>query len=67
LTVFTADLGTEPYTAFLRPVSDNLFKPGKCAATDKQNIRGVNLEKLLLRVFAASLRWNRGDRALNLL
>ena len=35
---------------------DNFIQPFKSAAADKQNIGGINLDKLLLRVFSAALR-----------
>ncbi len=44
---------------------DDLFKSGKGAAADEQDIGGVHLQELLLRVLAAALRRNARDRALH--
>src|ERR1700728_4343459 len=42
---------------------DDLFQPGKCAAADEQDIRGVDLEEFLLRMLAAALGRNTCNRA----
>src|SRR6266478_707901 len=42
---------------------DDFFQAGKRTAADEQNIRGVDLQELLLRMLAAALRRNRGNRA----
>src|SRR5262249_14851381 len=41
---------------------DDLLQTRKRATTDEQNVRGVDLQELLLWVLAAALRRNRGDR-----
>ena len=43
---------------------NDLFKTRKSTATNEENIRGVNLNELLMRVFAATLWWNRRNCAL---
>ena len=42
---------------------DELLKTGEGTAADEQDVRGIDLQKLLLRMLAAALRWNRSDRA----
>src|SRR6202041_2035181 len=42
---------------------DDLLQAGKRAAADEQNVRGIDLQELLLRMLAATLRGNRGNRA----
>ena len=42
---------------------DDLLKPREGAAADEQDVRGVDLQKLLLRMLAAALRGNRSHRA----
>src|SRR5712664_3587412 len=42
---------------------DDLLQPRKGAAADEQNIRGVDLQELLLRMLAAALRRNGSHRA----
>src|SRR5690606_37777530 len=41
-------------------VTDDLFQTSKCASADEQDIRRINLQKLLLRVFTAALWRNAG-------
>src|SRR4029078_1741274 len=55
----TADRGALP------PLRGDLFQPGDRAAADEQDVGGVDLQKLLLRVLAAALRRNAGDGALD--
>ena len=43
---------------------DDLLEPDEGAAADEQDVRGVDLEELLLRVLAAALGRHVGDRAL---
>src|SRR3546814_11542322 len=42
---------------------NDLLQPGERAAAHEQDIGGVDLEELLLRVLASALRGHRGDRA----
>src|SRR3977135_3408870 len=44
---------------------DDLFESRERTTADEENIRGVDLQELLLRMLAAALRRNRGDRALH--
>ena len=46
-------------------LGDDLLQPGEGAAADEQDVGGVDLEELLLRVLAAALRRDVGDRALD--
>ena len=42
---------------------DNIFNSIKGPTNNEQNIAGINLNKLLLRMFTATLRRNVGNRA----
>src|SRR5258705_626408 len=42
---------------------DDLLEPREGAAADEQNVRGIDLQKFLLRVLAAALRRHGSDRA----
>src|ERR1700722_6467502 len=42
---------------------DDLLKPGEGTAADEQDVGGVDLQELLLRMLAAALRGNRSHRA----
>src|SRR5437868_4540303 len=42
---------------------DNFLKADERAATEKQNVGGIDRRKFLVRVFAPALRRNVGDRA----
>src|SRR6266852_5634378 len=44
---------------------DDLLQAGERTTADEQNICGVDLQELLLRMLAAALRGNRGNRALH--
>ena len=44
---------------------DDPLQPGEGAAADEQDVGGVDLQELLLRVLAPALRRHRGDRALH--
>src|SRR5260221_6088325 len=61
----TADLGTKADRGTLATLGNELLQPGEGAAADEQDIGGVDLEEFLLRVLAAALRRDRGDRALH--
>ena len=57
------DLGAEADRGRPAARGDDLLEPGKGAAADEQDVGGVDLQELLLRVLAAALRGHRGDRA----
>ncbi len=64
--VLALDLGAEADSALLGgPILDNLDQTIEGAAADEQNVRGVHLQELLLRVLAASLGRHRRDGALD--
>ncbi len=65
LGVGAAHLGGEADAALLRAVQDDLLEPRERAAADEQDIGGVDLQELLLRMLASALRRHRGDRALD--
>src|SRR5207244_5081138 len=50
------DLGTEANAGFRRAVADDLLESVECAAANEQDIRGVDLHELLIRVLAPALR-----------
>ena len=58
------DICSKPDGFLSDPVFDDLFKPVESAATDEQNIGGVHLDELLVRVLAAALRRHIGHRTL---
>ena len=60
-----ADVRDEADAALLRAVHDDLFETGERAAADEQDVRGVDLQELLLRMLAPALRRDRGDRTLD--
>ncbi len=53
----------EAHGALVQPALDDLLKPCERAAADEQDVGGVDLQELLLRVLAAALRRHRSDRA----
>src|SRR6266403_627989 len=57
------NLGHEADPALVGPVHDDLFEAGKRTAANEQDVRGVDLQELLLRVLAAALGRNGGDGA----
>src|SRR5215468_870244 len=65
-TVLLGDhLRAEPDGLLADAVLDDVLEPGERAAADEEDVRGVNLEELLLRVLAAALGRNARDRALD--
>src|SRR5207342_2926224 len=58
------DLGLEAERLLAGAAFDLLVEPDERAAADKQDVGGVDLEELLVRVLAAALRRDVGDRAL---
>ena len=65
LAVLAAHLGIEADAGRLGALLDDLLEPGECAADDEQDVLGVDLQELLLRVLAATLRRHRGNGALD--
>ena len=59
-----ADLRTESERALFRPRLDDLIQTAERAAADKQDVGGVDLDELLMRMLAAALRRNVCNRAL---
>ena len=44
-------------------MGNHFVQAGERAAADKQDLGGINLQELLLRMFTPALRWNGGDGA----
>src|SRR5689334_8910952 len=57
------DFGTEADTGFRRSLTDDLLETVECAAAHEQDVRRVDLDEFLVRMLAAALRRNAGDRA----
>src|SRR5690606_5948807 len=55
----------EADAALLRAVQNDLLEPRERTAADEQDVRGIDLQKLLLRMLAAALRRHGGDRSLD--
>ena len=49
---------------FTNTVSNNLVQSNKSATTNEQDVGGINVNKLLLRMLAATCWWNTCNRAL---
>ena len=49
---------------FTNTVSNNLIQAYKSATADEQDVGGINVNKLLLRMLAATCWWNTCNRAL---
>ena len=60
-----AHLGAEADRGALAPLGDELLQPGEGAAADEQDVGGVDLQELLLRMLAPALRRHGGDGALH--
>ena len=60
-----ADLGGEAEGLLADPLLDDVLEPGEGAAHDEQDVGGVDLDELLVRVLAAALRRHRGGGALD--
>src|SRR4029079_31698 len=54
---------TETDRTFAQSLGDNLVQPDESATGEKQNVRRVHLNVLLLRMLAAPLWWNIRHRA----
>ena len=63
--LFCRNLGSETNRSVFAAAADDFFQPSKSATADKQNVGGVNMEELLLRMFPAALRGNIGYRTFN--
>ena len=57
--------GTETDTALFRPVANDFLETIERAAANKQDIGGVHLHEVLIRMFAAALRRYRRNCPLN--
>src|SRR4030095_15266898 len=55
----------EADAAAVGPVHDDLLEPGEGAAADEQYVGRIDLEELLLRMLASTLRRHGSDRALD--
>ena len=62
--VLAVHLGSEADPALADPALDQLVETGERPATDEQDVRGVDLDELLMRVLAAALGRHRGGGAL---
>ena len=54
--VGSVHFGAETNRGALAALGDELFEPGERAAADEQDVGGVDLQELLLRMLAAALR-----------
>src|SRR3990170_6288787 len=59
----TLDIRAKSDSRFAKPVLDGILKTDECAAADKQDVCGINLDKFLVRVLAPALRGYTGDRS----
>lgn len=50
---------------FFGTLANDLVEPGKGTTADEQHIAGINLQELLLRMFAATLRRDRRNGTFN--
>ena len=62
--LFALYLGTEAHTLLTDALLDDTLDTVECTAADKQNIGGVDLDELLMRMLASALRRYVGNRAL---
>src|SRR4051812_31132150 len=58
-------VGAEPQALALRALGDDVLQPAERAAADEEDVRGVDLEELLLRVLAAAFGRHVRDGALD--
>ena len=63
--VFAVHRSAKTDTALFRTLADNLFQAGKCTTADKQDVGGIHLNKILIRVFTPALRRHGCHRAFN--
>ena len=64
LLVGAADVGAEADAAVADAALDDLVEAGERTTADEQDVRGVDLDELLVRVLAPALRRHRRGRAL---
>ncbi len=64
LLVVLADVGGEADALGAEAALDDLLDPGEGTAADEEDVRGVDLDELLVRVLAPTLRRHRGGGAL---
>ena len=62
--ILALDFTSEAERGLVRAVLDDLIEPVERAAADEQDVRRVDLDKLLLRMLAPALRGNVCDRTL---
>src|SRR5439155_9593676 len=62
---FTFDLGAKPDRFLIEALSHNHVQSHKSAAADEQDVAGIHSNKFLMRMFAAPLRWDVRDGALD--
>ena len=55
--------GMEANTFVPDALFDDVLKPSECTTTNKENVGGVDLNELLVRMLATALRRNRCNRA----
>ena len=58
-----AHFSAEANARTLAAGADDLFKPGKCATANEQDVRRIHLQEFLLRMLAPALRRHGSDRA----
>src|SRR5207249_9627876 len=58
------DVRPEPDALPADAALDDLLKAGERPPADEQDVRGVDLDELLVRMLATALRWDRGRGAL---
>src|SRR5262249_50871635 len=63
--VALADLRAEADGLQADAATDDVLETDECATADEEDVGGVDLEELLLRVLASALRRHRGGRALD--
>src|SRR4051795_3774100 len=56
-----ANRAVEAHTLVADTALDDLLEPGKRAAADEQDVGRIDLDELLMRVLAPTLRWHRRD------
>ena len=61
------DIGVEAERRAAHSLLDYLLDAVECAAADEEDIRGIDLDELLLGMLSAALRGNIGNRALDYL
>ena len=62
LLLFGFDISTKAHLLLTNTTLDNLLNAIKGTTTDKENIRRINLDKLLMRMLASALRRHRSNR-----